>query len=299
MSSAIKEIATSGGKNVYDLVYRATQKLETNKLAAGYSYFGRGKKLKFSSLKLNGLLIKAALKIFPNCSEKEAEVTIAKAPALCRTVCKNSVEIKMSSNEMNENAPTNPTETSSIHMESINRIAHLPAVEQTVQVATSIYGAVKDCSSVTNWTLTTAETTAHKAVEISKPILSQFEGPIKKVDEMLCTGLDYVEEKVPAVKLPPGEMYTTTKDYVSNKIQPAVDAAKHVVEPAVNSVRGIAEPYIQPAVDTACAIKDYGYQKVGEILHLNQEAKAIESKSVVECQDCVENSEKPKSIHSE
>ncbi|KAK4886367.1 hypothetical protein RN001_002638 [Aquatica leii] len=78
MSSAIKEIATSGGKNVYDLVYRATQKLVTNKFAAGYSYFGRGKKLKFSSLKLNGLLIKAALKIFPNCSEKEAEVTIAK-----------------------------------------------------------------------------------------------------------------------------------------------------------------------------------------------------------------------------
>ncbi|KAK4884473.1 hypothetical protein RN001_000744 [Aquatica leii] len=85
MSSAIKQIATSGGKNVYDLVYRATQKFVTNKFAAGYSYFGRGKMLKFSSLKLNGLLIKAALKIFPNCSEKEAEVTIAKAPALCRT----------------------------------------------------------------------------------------------------------------------------------------------------------------------------------------------------------------------
>ncbi|KAK4886373.1 hypothetical protein RN001_002644 [Aquatica leii] len=31
MSFAIKEIATSGGKNVYDLVYRATQKLVNNK----------------------------------------------------------------------------------------------------------------------------------------------------------------------------------------------------------------------------------------------------------------------------
>ncbi|KAK4881884.1 hypothetical protein RN001_005203 [Aquatica leii] len=48
MSFAIKEIATSGWKNVYDLVYRATQKLVTNKFAAGYSYFGQGKKLKFS-----------------------------------------------------------------------------------------------------------------------------------------------------------------------------------------------------------------------------------------------------------
>ncbi|KAK4879181.1 hypothetical protein RN001_007327 [Aquatica leii] len=78
LSFAIKEIVTSGGKNVYDLVYKATQKLVTNKFAAGYSYFGRGKKLKFFSLKLNGLLMKAALKIFLNCSEKEAEVTIAK-----------------------------------------------------------------------------------------------------------------------------------------------------------------------------------------------------------------------------
>ncbi|KAF5291221.1 hypothetical protein FQR65_LT11456 [Abscondita terminalis] len=197
-----------------------------------------------------------------------------------------------------------------IHMESINRLAQLPTVEQTVQVATSIYSVVKDCSAITNWSLSTAESTAYKTIQIGKPIVSQFEGPIKRVDDLLCSGLDYVEDKVPAVKLPPGEIffqiYTNTKDYVNSKIQPAVKTALDMVQPAVdaakptvNSLREIAEPYVQPAVDKACAITDYGRQKVGQILHLNQDVKSDNSKQVIECQECVENAEKPKSIHSE
>lgn len=63
---------------------------------------------------------------------------------------------------------------------------------------------------MTNWTFSTAESTVNKAVEVGKPIatpvVKNLEGPIKRVDEMLCTGLDYVESKVPAVKLPPSEV---------------------------------------------------------------------------------------------
>lgn len=63
---------------------------------------------------------------------------------------------------------------------------------------------------MTNWTLQTAENTAHKAVDIAKPyatpVIKNFEGPIKKVDDVLCSGLDYVESKVPSVKLPPKEV---------------------------------------------------------------------------------------------
>lgn len=36
--------------------------------------------------------------------------------------------------------------------------------------------------------------------------MSKLEGPIKKVDQIFCTGLDYVETNVPGVKLPPGEV---------------------------------------------------------------------------------------------
>lgn len=58
--------------------------------------------------------------------------------------------------------------------------------------------------------MTTAESTVQKAIEvgmpIAAPVVSQLEGSIKKVDNMLCSGLDYVENKIPAVKLPPGEV---------------------------------------------------------------------------------------------
>lgn len=129
-------------------------------------------------------------------------------------------------------------------MESVNRISKLPMVESTIQTATNIYGKVKvshfsfnfikwivpyltlvqlkchictsghlflqEYNTVTNTLLSTAETTVYKAVEVGKPIMTpvihNLEGPIKKVDSVLCTGLDYVESKVPAVKLPPNEV---------------------------------------------------------------------------------------------
>ncbi|KAF5302924.1 hypothetical protein FQA39_LY02104 [Lamprigera yunnana] len=224
--------------------------------------------------------------------------------AECTCIYNSLMTINMSKEI--ENNSTTSAESGTVHMESINRISHLPAIEQTVQVATNVYCKVKDCSSVTNWTLSTAESTVQKAVEIGKPIVSQFEGPIKKVDVLLCNGLDYVEEKIPAVKLPAGEiilqMYTTTKEYVSNKIQPAVQTAKnivepavevayHVVEPAVNSVRVIAEPYVQPAVECVCALKDFGCQKMNEILNYHPENNGFEA-----CQYCTQ---KAQSIHSE
>lgn len=68
----------------------------------------------------------------------------------------------------------------------------------------------QDSNQYINWTLSTAESTMNTAVEkitpLATPVAARLEGPIKKVDSMLCTGLDYVETKVPCVKLPPGEV---------------------------------------------------------------------------------------------
>jgi len=224
----------------------------------------------------------------------------------------------MSGNETNQNTDAAIHQSNMcVNMESVNRITKLPVVESTIQTATSIYEKVKDYNSVTNWTLSTAESTVNKAIEVGKPlaapVVSSLEGPIKKVDGMLCTGLDYVEAKVPAVKLPPNEMYTTTKDYVSNTVgpavqsaravvepavqsardamEPAVQAAKNAVEPAVQTARQMAEPLLQPAVEKAQALKDYGTQKVGEFLHHNHDS----AKSGLECAECIEHVEKKKS----
>jgi hypothetical protein len=37
-------------------------------------------------------------------------------------------------------------------------------------------------------------------------VLIKLQGPIGRLDGVLCVGLDYVESKVPAVKLPPNEV---------------------------------------------------------------------------------------------
>ncbi|XP_060532308.1 lipid storage droplets surface-binding protein 2-like isoform X2 [Cylas formicarius] len=169
-------------------------------------------------------------------------------------------------------------------MESVNRIAKLPVVESTIQTATNIYEKVKDYNSVTNWTLSTAENTVHKAVEISKPIttpvMKNLEGPIKKVDGVLCTGLDYVESKVPAVKLPPKEIYNSTKEYVDQHVtptvesayayaEPAVKTARNLVEPAVEKVRNVVEPVVEPVVENV-------KHKVEEYLHRGSESTTQE-----------------------
>ncbi|KAK9702602.1 Perilipin family [Popillia japonica] len=149
-----------------------------------------------------------------------------------------------------------------INLEAVNRISKLPIVETTIDTATNIYTKVKDYNTVTNWTLSTAENTAHKAVEIAKPyatpIITQLKEPIQKVDGLLCTGLDYVEEKVPAVKLPPGElflqMYSGAKDLVTNTVGTSVETAKHMVEPAVETAKHTVEAakhMVEPAIETA------------------------------------------------
>ena len=51
-----------------------------------------------------------------------------------------------------------------------------------------------------------AESTASKVANITTPVLIKLQGPIETLDGVLCVGLDYVERKVPAIKLPSNEV---------------------------------------------------------------------------------------------
>jgi len=226
------------------------------------------------------------------------------------------MSVESNQNQVEQNADMN--------LEAVNRISKLPIVESTIETAAHIYTKVKDYNGVTNWTLATTENAVQKAVEIGKPyvapVVSHLKEPIQKADGLLCTGLDYIEEKIPAVKLPPGEMYSGAKDYVTNTVgtrvesakqmvepavetakhmvEPAVEAAKHIVEPAVETAKHIIEPavetakqYIDPALETAQAIKDYGVQQVDKFLHPH-----AEDKDHLECEQCLNNHEEPKEV---
>jgi perilipin-2 len=64
----------------------------------------------------------------------------------------------------------------------------------------------KGANSFFNWSLKKAESTASKVANVTAPVLIKLQGPIGTLDGVLCVGLDYVENKVPAVKLPPNEV---------------------------------------------------------------------------------------------
>lgn len=54
-----------------------------------------------------------------------------------------------------------------------------------------------------NWSLGTAEQSLAIATASAKPAIYVLNGPITTIDHLLCKGIDIVEQRVPAVHLPP------------------------------------------------------------------------------------------------
>lgn len=54
-----------------------------------------------------------------------------------------------------------------------------------------------------NWSLDTAEQSLAIATTTARPAIFAFNGPITTIDQLLCKGIDIVEQRVPAVHLPP------------------------------------------------------------------------------------------------
>lgn len=54
-----------------------------------------------------------------------------------------------------------------------------------------------------NWSLDTAEQSLAIATATARPAIVALNGPITTIDQLLCKGIDIVEQRVPAVQLPP------------------------------------------------------------------------------------------------
>lgn len=60
------------------------------------------------------------------------------------------------------------------HMTSVERLSKFPVVEQTVDLASNLYGRVKDVNPIVNSVLSTAETTSNFFFLILESVLSSF-----------------------------------------------------------------------------------------------------------------------------
>ncbi|XP_011878378.1 PREDICTED: lipid storage droplets surface-binding protein 1 isoform X2 [Vollenhovia emeryi] len=104
------------------------------------------------------------------------------------------------------------------HFESVARISSLPIVESGIHIAGNVYRKIKRSNSLMNWSLDTAEQSLAIVTATARPAIFAFNGPITTIDQLLCKGIDIVEQRVPAVHLPPHLMYLNTRDYVNKKI---------------------------------------------------------------------------------
>ncbi|XP_023288537.1 lipid storage droplets surface-binding protein 1 isoform X2 [Orussus abietinus] len=104
-----------------------------------------------------------------------------------------------------------------IRFESVARISSFPLVESSIHIVGNVYDRIKRSNSLMSWSLETAEHSLTIATASARPAIFALNGPISTIDMLLCRGIDIVEQRVPAVHLPPQLIYWNTREYVNNK----------------------------------------------------------------------------------
>lgn len=103
-------------------------------------------------------------------------------------------------------------------MESISRFGSIPVVETGLKTANTVYQKVKESNGLFNWGFETAEAITYAFVDSLRPAAKLIEGPLHRLDYLMCRSLDFVEQKVPSMYLPPEMMYWNTKEYMSDRL---------------------------------------------------------------------------------
>lgn len=167
-------------------------------------------------------------------------------------------------------------------MESVFRFTNIPVVEDSLKTANKVYQRVKQSNGLFNWGFETAETVTQAFMDSFRPAAYLLDGPLHRLDNIMCKGLDFVESKVPSIYLPPEMMYWNTKEYMSD----------HLVKPVLsraNSVKNIGhvlESRVSTRLDGALNVCDKYVDR-----YLPAEPEAVDQP------DCI-NPEQPPSDES-
>lgn len=98
------------------------------------------------------------------------------------------------------------------------RLLGLPVFATMTSAFCGAYEAARNSHESVATVLGYAEDGMRASLEFASPVTDRVAGfletPLKTVDDAACVGLDFVEEKVPSVKLPPGQIYANMRDSV-------------------------------------------------------------------------------------
>ncbi|XP_043271005.1 perilipin-1-like [Venturia canescens] len=113
-----------------------------------------------------------------------------------------------------------PEKEDSTEFVCTQRLANLPIVASINSSISEAYTSVKQSHPTVEKIFETTKEGLGEGAKIAAPVTSKIgstlKGPLKTIDGVICDGLDYLEDNVPAVKLPPAKMYDNVQEYVRN-----------------------------------------------------------------------------------
>jgi len=103
-------------------------------------------------------------------------------------------------------------------MVCMRRLFDLPVLVSVSSAFRNGYSVVRDSHESVASIFSHVEDGMRTGLSLLSPVNDKVAGalkePLKTVDNVVCVGLDFVEEKMPSVKLPPGQIYTNVKDSI-------------------------------------------------------------------------------------
>lgn len=171
-------------------------------------------------------------------------------------------------------------------MDSVVRIGGIPIIETGIKSAENMYSRVKNSNRLFNWYFETTESAVYAAIETARPLINLMEGPIVKIDQIMCKSLDVIEQRVPSMYLPPQLIYWNTKEYMSDRIvRPVLIRANSVkifgnivldskvtnfAADRVDNVLDAADKYIEKYLPDSKDENDYGAEGDDKEKHVIQ-----------------------------
>ncbi|KMQ95582.1 lipid storage droplet binding protein 3 [Lasius niger] len=118
--------------------------------------------------------------------------------------------------------PTTPTsvvaDANARNITCTRRLLALPVFASVSSALRNAYAVTRDSHESVATILDGAENGVRAGLEFASPVTGRIadvlETPLEAIDKAVCVGLDFVEERMPSVKLPPGQIYANMKDGV-------------------------------------------------------------------------------------
>lgn len=145
--------------------------------------------------------------------------------------------------------PTTPTnvvtaDANARNMTCTRRLLALPVFASVSSALRNAYAITKNSHESVAAILGSAEDGMRAGCEFASPVTGRIAGvletPFTAIDNAVCVGLDFVEERMPSVKLPPDQIYESMKDGIRNMFTSALETLRVLFGGTKNQIEDLS-----------------------------------------------------------